>query len=920
MPRDYQPSFTGGEIAPALHARSDLARYHSSLAKCYNWFAHAQGGISTRAGFRFVYQHPAQKIMRMIPFEFNTDQVYMLAFSDLEMRVILKNPGQDPGVVLEDPSFVVSAMVSASGNTTITATGHPFINGNEIYIAGTNTNLDNRLFIIHSVAGNDFQVSDELDAAYVSGGTAARVFVLTTPYLEAHLFDLNFTQSADVMTMVHPEYVIREISRTAHDAWSIATVTFASGIAPPSNVTPASVGSETTPTSDAQTFRYVVTSVAEGGDESVASSIVRTRFSTTRTDTLGTALTWTAVAQAEYYNVYKEVSANSETFGFIGESEASGRSYTITNITASATPTITLSTNPVFSEHELIRITGITGDPIYQQFNNKFWVVEPNSTGTTFTMRTSVSTSGAPAFAGGGTVTVEPQFADFMLGPDSSITPPIDNDPFDAVDKYPRAVTYHQQRLSFGGSKILPQTFWMTRTADYNNMDYSRPRRADDSITIGIASSQVNEIRHVLSMEDFMVMTSGGVWAIKSDDTGVLKPSNVRAVRQGSRGCSSVRPLIVGGTALFIQSGEARVRDLRYTFDVDKFTSSDLSIMAEHLFYGHTITDWCYAEEPYSIIWAVREDGVMLALTYIRDQQVWGWSQHETDGDFVSVSSIREGQEDAVYATVKRGTEYSVERLNERRFTNVRDAFCVDSGLTYQGDTHSITAIDKSSACRVTSAGHGILVGTYIFIRGVVGMTEVNDRQYKVANITTNSFTLQDEDGRDISSSVFKEYTSGGTIEVCTPTLSGLEHLNGKTCVALADGNVIESLVPADGKLTLEPQVHKIHIGLGYNCDFETLPIDFQQETAQSRKKAISRLAMRVEKTRGLSGGKDADTLYEIKDRTASDEYGDLEYFTGIRYLDMNIPWTDDGQIYVRQSYPLPGTVLGIVPEVVVVG
>jgi hypothetical protein len=910
--RDYQPSFTGGEIAPELHARVDLQRYGNSLKLAKNFNIKPQGGIISRPGMEHVYD--AGAVSRLIPFEFNTEQAYVLAFTNLEMRVI-----KDNAVVLEGDKAITG--ITTGGVVTIAT--HLYVNGQEVYIKDTGTSLDNRFWTISSVTTNTFATGGD-GTGWVSGGTAARVFVMVTTYVEADLFRLKYTQSADVLTITHPSYAVRNITRSAHDNWTIAVVAFQSNMTAPSNVQTASVGSQDADSStDAQTFRYVVTSVNEDdGDESGPSDTVTTRFSVTRTATLGISISWVDVG-ASYYNVYKENAPNSDVFGFIGEAEYEGRTFTITNITAAANPVFTMSATLTDVKQDMtIRMTGITGHALYTAYNDKFWEIDPDPSGATFTLRNPTTTATASTFSGGGTMTLLPQFHDFILGPDMSRTPPIQNNPFGALNKYPVTTSYYQQRLVFAGANLYPQTTWMTRSSDFNNMDYSRPLRADDSITVALASQQVNEIRHIVPMTDLMILTSGGEWAMKGDDTGVIKPTNVRAVRQGSRGSSHVRPLEIGGSVLFVQNYFSRVRDLAYSFEADKAVSSDLSLLAEHLFREKEIVDWCYQEEPSSIVWAVRDDGVLLSMTYIKEQQVSGWSQHETNGLVKAVTSIPEGGSTAVYLCVQRTvngvSSYFWERLRPRNWANDREAFCVDAGLTYRGDVHVVSGVVRGATTVVSSTAHGMSNGDVVFLRDIVGTIELNDKRFKVASALGNSFRITDLDNRDISSTLYTDYVSGGEIQVCTLTISNLHHLANEPVAILADGNVVpDETVSSTGVVTLATYAHLVHIGFGYNCDFETLPVDFLgQDVIQSRKASIPRVAMRVRGTRGLSGGKDVNNLNEIKERSVSIGYSDIPTQDGVKYLGMRTTWSNDGQIYIRQKYPLPAEILSIIPEV----
>lgn len=81
------------------------------------------------------------------------------------------------------------------------------------------------------------------------------------------------------------------------------------------------------------------------------------------------------------------------------------------------------------------------------------------------------------------------------------------------------------------------------------------------------------------------------------------------------------------------------------------------------------------------------------------------------------------------------------------------------------GTTRAITAITQANPGTLTSAAHGFSNGDEIFITGVGGMTQLNDRNYRVANVTANTFTLQDLFGVTIDTTGFTAFTAGGTAD-----------------------------------------------------------------------------------------------------------------------------------------------------------
>jgi hypothetical protein len=687
MPAIPQRSFSGGELAPSLHARSDLAKYQSGAKTLRNMMVHAHGGASNRPGTKYIAEvKNSSARVRLIPFQFSTTQTYVLEFGDLYMRV--------------------------------------FTNAGQV----------------------------------LSGGSP---YEIVTPYTTAQLSTLKFVQSADVMTITHPSHAPRNLSRTAHTAWTLTTITLAPALAAPGSpsVTPTN-GTGVAPALD---FSYKITAVAAETLEESLPSAATTCANYALNPATGTFndVTWAAVSGAVKYNIYKE-SNSSGVHGYVGSA------------------------------------TALT-------------------------------------------------FRDSNLAPDDSDTPPGARDPF-AASNNPGVVTYHQQRRVFGGSTTGPQTIWMSQSGNYSNFNVSSPSRDDDAVTVTLASPQVNEIRHFVALNDLLVLTSGGEFKVTGGGSGggdAITPSAVVVRPQGYRGSSHVPPLIIGETALFVQQKGAIVRDIGYSLDVDGYTGNDLSVLSNHLFENLTIEEWAYAQAPHSIVWAVRSDGVLLSLCYLREHQVWAWSQHDTDGLYESVCSVSEGTEDAVYVSVNRTiggvTRRYVERFQSRIVNDVRDAFFVDAGLTYDG--------------------------------------------------------------------------------ALATTFSGLDHLEGETVAILADGSVSAQQVVYLGAITLPAAARVVHVGLPYTSEIKTLDLDLAQARAPANaKRRVTEIVVKVERSRGLWAGPDADNVIEAKQRDI-EPYGDpIELYTGDIKLAIPPSWGRSGSIVLQQLDPLPLTILAIIPEVEVGG
>lgn len=123
------------------------------------------------------------------------------------------------------------------------------------------------------------------------------------------------------------------------------------------------------------------------------------------------------------------------------------------------------------------------------------------------------------------------------------------------------------------------------------------------------------------------------------------------------------------------------VRSLGYSLEMDNYTSTDLSIMAEHLFRDAPVRCWAYQQAPWSIVWVVMANGKLLALTLNQEHQVAGWGRHDLGGQVADVCSIPgagAGQDD-VYFAVRRGSGMVVERLG-RRTDSLSESLWKDAG------------------------------------------------------------------------------------------------------------------------------------------------------------------------------------------------------------------------------------------------
>lgn len=282
-------------------------------------------------------------------------------------------------------------------------------------------------------------------------------------------------------------------------------------------------------------------------------------------------------------------------------------------------------------------------------------------------------------------------FQDQNFEPDTATTPKEDWNPFEDGNN-PATVAFHQQRLVLGGTKDDPASFFMSRTGDFENFRKSRPLQDDDPVEYMLASGSIDEIRWMASFGDLLIGTSGAEYKATSGGAAITS-SDVQISVQSYWGSSGLAPLIIGQSVMHCQRSGSHVRDLYYSWESDGYAGNDLSLLAPQLVESHHIMQWAFQQSPGSNIWAVRDDGVLLCLTYMKEQNVYGWSRHVTQGKVLSVAVISGSQEDVVMLVVERevggAKKYFLERLAGRfRDTDgIEEAFYVDGGLTSRRET-----------------------------------------------------------------------------------------------------------------------------------------------------------------------------------------------------------------------------------------
>jgi len=452
-----------------------------------------------------------------------------------------------------------------------------------------------------------------------------------------------------------------------------------------------------------------------------------------------------------------------------------------------------------------------------------------------------------------GTATGATQFNDVGFEPDFAITPPIPRSPFTTTNNFPNVSASYQQRRIVGYTNVTPDGIWGSRVGFPSNFGISSPLQDDDSITFRISGTHHHPVRHLIGLKQLVILTDAGEFDVLGGADRVLAPNTINPDQKTYVGASSVKPVVVGNSIIYLQARDRIVRDLRFDVEVEGLGGRDLTVFSSHLFDAHTIRRMDYQQTPDSIIWLVRDDGVLLGITYLREQDVWGCHRHDTDGFFWEVCVVPEAIGDSVYFIVRRtidgNTVRYIERLEPRppEFVNFDvEAFFVDAGLSYSG-----APVDN---------------------------------------------------------------------------LTGLDHLEGEVVAVVGDGAVIYDGAPTGTQaanftitagtfpVNFPASYSNIHVGMPIRfAEIETLDLDVQGSAVRDKMKKVGPLAVLIDaSSRSFQAGPDASHLRRY---TPPPYEPATDAFTGQVEINQVARFNKYGRILIRQTDPLPLTILAVIPH-----
>jgi ALTTAQ repeat len=901
--RHLRQSFSGGEISNGLLGQVSNEKVQTAASIMRNFIALPHGPATARPGFEYVasVRSPTNPV-RLIPFVYSISNALVLEIGQTWIRmhenggtVTYDNPPAwvsrkpyDAGDIVQNGLYawrccVPHASVTFPGNMTCTVLGPNYLWPYWSQMSGTNT-------------GGFFEI------------------LYPQPWNGLNLSLLRYAQSNDVLTFTHPKTCPYVLTRYGATNWTLAPVSFdpsASGLQTPTGLTVTPTPSSVPSGDLSYKYTYAVSSLTSdlsvetpicapvtvdcnlfvsGSENTLAwgvgsSTNIMSAYTTDMIQTLTTdQISALSTAQIQALSSVQipvittsGIQALTTTHHFHYFTTAQIPSLTTAQLSVvptydfvllSSSQLTALNVSQLYSLSAQLSALSTTQVSVLQTFQDMSGGF--SQLGSRYNIYLRTTSTGLFGFIG---QTEDTTFVDDGIAPDLSITPRMFEPSFAngtaslaALSTfYPTAVCYNQGRKWFGGSVTEPNGLWATRSSTEADMSYSIPSNASDAIWVDINAMTADYVRHLVPVVLMIIFTGSAEWKIASYDGNAINQANISASPQTYIGSNDMRPVVVNYNVLYGAARGGHVRELSYNWMFNGYITGDISLYAHHLFDGYDVVDSAYMKSPFPLIWFVSSNGNLLGLTYVPEQKIAAWHHHDTtNGVFEAIACIPEGVQDTLYAVVKRtmnGLTYRyIERMAPLVWSNYKSSVFVDSALTY----------------------------------------------------------------------------SGGSSPPTIHTISGLSYIADQVVSVYADGAVYTKTVSPSGTITIPAAAYTtVTVGLPITADLLTIPFAQQVDPAmgQGIPKNINKAWMRVQASGGgsIQVGPDVYHLRSFTLQTPPDP--GIVPATGIYpslspgtldvtefQLTLTQSWNSEGQIWIRNTNPIPLTIVSIATEVSIGG
>ena len=424
-------------------------------------------------------------------------------------------------------------------------------------------------------------------------------------------------------------------------------------------------------------------------------------------------------------------------------------------------------------------------------------------------------------------------------------SPVVGENTFTNPGDYPAVVRFFEQRLLYGRTKNKPASIFGSHVGIYTDFSID-PTDDSSGYEFELASQKLNAIEEILTLRNMFILTSGGEF-VATGGGAAITSRNITVREQSQSGASSVPPITVDDTALYVPRSQQTIKTFSYTLEKEAYSGQNLLQYALNLITGKRIVDIAFQRDPHNLLWVVLDDGALLSCTLLPDEQFLAWTRHETQGKVQSIATkMTSDGTDQLWAVIRRDLPDGTSRqyievlediLPYESEPEIASAFCVDSGLSGEFDAP------------VTQVG-------------------------------------------------------------------GLSHLEGLTVSILADGNVMPPQVVANGRITIDRPAFKVHVGLPYEFYVKTLDLELiGQGTFRNATRQLWQVIVELFVTRELEYRAEDGQWWELPVQDGQTLGLVPKFMDGDRRLNFGSYDTSSTTLELRSRSPVPVCLLSLVAE-----
>lgn len=277
---------------------------------------------------------------------------------------------------------------------------------------------------------------------------------------------------------------------------------------------------------------------------------------------------------------------------------------------------------------------------------------------------------------------------------------------------YPKCIAIHENRLCLAGTTNDPNRIWLSQIDDLNN--FILGANDTDALDLKFNSLTQDEIKWLCSARELVIGTTANEWSLGSgSDNLPITPTQLNLKRRSQYGSSKVQGTLVNSAILFLMRQGKKLREWYLQNNQEDYLAQDLAAIAEHI-TGTGITQIAVQNQPTTTVWLVRNDGVLVGLTYERESKTFAWHRHVFTGTVESVSVLpTSGDEDEVYLSIKRtsGTKRDLVKLDKHNWGSTHTSEYSGLDFYVKKTSHSsatVTGLDHLDGVAVTAKVNGV--------------------------------------------------------------------------------------------------------------------------------------------------------------------------------------------------------------------